>query len=59
MTTYRIFTTEKNGLVDTNIITTNKSIEEAKVDYLATRYIQSIKAFKRPMPKEVIIKRGN
>jgi|TARA_R110000851_G_scaffold165535_1_gene310492 hypothetical protein len=58
MTTFRIFTTEFNGLVDTTTVTTNLSLEDAKADYLANRHIQSIKGFKRPMPLKVTIQTG-
>ena len=59
MSYYRIFTVEHTGLNDTTTIKSDKSIEEAKADYLKLRFLQSQKGFKTPMPKEITIQYGH
>lgn len=59
MAYYRVFTTEENGSVNTSCFKSNNTIDDAKAEYLAKRYMQSIKGFKTPMPIEVTLEHGH
>ena len=54
MTTYRIGTVEANGSSDFDTVSILLG-QDPKEEYLKLRLIQSVKGFKRPMPKSISI----